>query len=88
MNVIGVQIFKTEASTVTSIAQRAQILGYFGWQDSYEDRLITDQATIITSVRWDDQFKRIVRYDGDPSAPIGIVRIEESIDRLAANLIG
>ena len=85
---IGVHVFKTDASTITSIAQRAQIFGYFQWQDSYEQRVITDQTTITTSIRGMDQFKQIVRYDGDPNAPIGIVRIEESIKQLVTDLVG
>ncbi len=88
VNKIGVHVFQTDAATITNIAQKAQISGYFNWQDRYEKRTITDQATIITSVRWADQFKRIVRYGGDPNAPIGIVRIEESIDRLVTNMVG
>jgi hypothetical protein len=84
----GVQVFETEASTIVSIAQTAQILGYFGWADSYVERIITDQSIVQTSIRWEDQFKRIVRYEGDPNAPIGIVRIEESINHLLMSLMG
>jgi hypothetical protein len=85
VNEIGVQVRETDAATITSIAQIAQLLGYFDWQDSYEERIMTDQATIITSIRWEDQFKRIVRYDGDPNAPVGIVWTEENIDRLVTD---
>jgi hypothetical protein len=83
---IGISIFEAEASAVASIAQRAEIVGYFNWQDAYEERLITDQSTMITSIRWGDQFKRIVRYDGDPNAPVGLVRIENEIDQLVSAL--
>jgi hypothetical protein len=85
---LGVHVFETEPSAIDSIAQTAHIMGYFDWQDSYEERIMTDQATVITSIRWEDQFKRIVRYEGDPNAPIGIVRIEESIGRLVTDLVG
>lgn len=88
VNKIGVHVFQADPAAITGIAQNAQISGYFNWQDSYEDRVITDQATIITSVRWADQLKRIARYDGDPNAPIGIVRVEASINRLVTDLIG
>jgi hypothetical protein len=88
VNEIGVHIFQTDAAIITSIAQNAQLSGYFNWQDSYEERIITDQATVITSIRWADQIKRIVRYDGDPNAPIGIVRIEENIAQLVTDLTG
>lgn len=84
---IGVQVVETDAAIITGIAQIAQLFGYFDWQDSYEERIMTDQATIITSIRWEDQFKRIVRYDGDPNAPIGLVRIEGNIDQLVTDLV-
>ncbi len=47
---------------------------------------MTDQATIIRSIRSADQSKRIVRYEGDPNAPIGIVQLEASIDQLIESL--
>ena len=83
---IGVHIFKTDDFAVTSVAERAHIFGYFEWQDSYEEYMMTDQATVITSVRWEDEFKRIVRYDGDLNAPIGVVRVEEMIDQLVPDV--
>lgn len=85
---LGVQVTETDAATITGIAQIAQLFGYFDWQDSYEEHIMTDQATIITSMRWEDQSKRISRYDGDPNAPIGLVRIEGNIDQLVTDLIG
>ena len=86
--VIGVQVLESDPSSIMSIAQRAQILGYFDWQDRYQERVITDQATVSTSIRWGDQFKRIARYDGDPSAPIGLVRVEDNIERLVMDFVG
>jgi hypothetical protein len=86
VNKIGVQVSHTDSVSITSIAQNAQLSGYFNWQDSYEERIITDQATVITSIQWADQSKRIVRYDGDPNAPIGIVWIEDNIDQLVTDL--
>lgn len=84
---IGVQVFETDASTISSIAQTAELSGYFSWQDSYEENVITDQATVTTSIRWEDEFKRIVRSNGDPNAPIGIVWVERSINQLVADLV-
>jgi hypothetical protein len=43
---------------------------------------MTDQATAITSIRSEDQSKRIVRYDGDPNAPVGLLWVEDTIDRV------
>lgn len=86
--VIGVQIFQIDPARILNIAEIAQITGYFDWSDSYDLRVMTDQSTIITTVRWADQFKQIVRYDGDPNAPVGIVRIENIINQLIMNVTG
>jgi hypothetical protein len=82
---IGVHIFQVDSTAVEGIVQQAQLFGYFGWMDSYEERVRTDQATVITLVRWEDQFKRIVRYDGDPHAPVGLIWLEESIAQLVTD---
>ena len=34
---IGVQISETDPSTIAGIAQGAQIMGYFNWQNAYEN---------------------------------------------------
>jgi hypothetical protein len=77
---LGVHVFQTEAAAVTSLPARAEATGYFNWQDSYDQMVITDQPTVISSIRTEDNYKRIVRYDGDPNAPVGLVWIEDSID--------
>lgn len=85
---IGVRTFETDTTVFNYIAQQAQIFGYFDWQDSYEERIRTDQATVITLIRLQDQSKRIVRYEGDSNTPIGLVWIEESIAQVVKELIG
>jgi hypothetical protein len=76
-----------DASAVAHIADIAKITGYFDWSESYEKKVMTDQPTVITSVQSSDGFKRIVRYGGDPNAPIGLVQIEDSIDKLIADQV-
>ncbi|MEO8606553.1 MAG: DUF6438 domain-containing protein [Chloroflexota bacterium] len=88
VNNIGVYTFQADAAAITGITQRAQAFKYFDWQDSYEERIMTDQATVTTSIRTEDQFKRIVRYNGDPNAPVGLTWIEGSIDQLITTLAG
>jgi hypothetical protein len=88
VDTLGVQIFETDAVAITSIAQRAQSFGYFDWQERYDLQVMTDQATVTTSIQWEDQYKRIVRYNGDPNAPVGLVWIEDIIDQTVADLIG
>jgi hypothetical protein len=82
---IGVFIFETEAFNVEFLTQRAEMSGYFTWQDAYQQQLMTDQATVITSVRTEDNWKRIIRYDGDPNAPVGLIWIEENIDQIVTD---
>jgi hypothetical protein len=81
--VTGVQVGTVDASGLDLLLSEATAIGYFGWQDEYTHQLITDQPTVITSLSTDEQYKRIVRYDGDPNAPIGLVRFEDRIDQLA-----
>lgn len=82
---IGVSILKVDASAISGIVQKAQALGYFDWQDSYEKRVMTDQSTVTTSVQLEDQVKQIARYNGDPNAPVGLLWIEDGIDQLVTN---
>jgi hypothetical protein len=41
VNEIGVHVFQTDAAAITSLAQSAQLSGYFNWQDSCQERIIT-----------------------------------------------
>lgn len=82
VDVTGVQVSSVETSMVEFLAQQMEYSGYFNWQDEYTTQLITDQVTVTTSLNWNDQYKQIVRYDGDPNAPIGLFRIENRIDEL------
>lgn len=85
---LGVHVYQVEPDAVESVVHRAELSGYFNWQDAYDHMLITDQATVTTSIQTDDNSKRIVRYDGDPNAPIGLLRVEESIDQLLEMVLG
>lgn len=78
---MGVHVYQAEPYVISSIVARANGVGYFDWQDSYDEFLMTDQATVITAIQSDDQYKRIVRYEGDPNAPLGLFWTEQSIDR-------
>jgi len=80
--VTGVHISQIEPSEVEWLVQEMELSGYFGWNDEYTEMFVTDQPYAITSIATDDNFKRIVRYDGDPNAPVGLVRFEDRIDRV------
>lgn len=78
---IGVHEIEVEPFMVDLIVDQANIFGYFDWQDSYEDRLMTDQPTVITTIQTVEHYKRIARYMGDPNAPVGLIWIEDRIDQ-------
>jgi hypothetical protein len=79
---LGVRVANVDSSEVEFLAMETANFGYFGWDDAYTLQIITDQAYAITTLNWDNQYKQITRYDGDPNAPIGLVRFEDRIDRL------
>lgn len=79
---LGVHMLRVEDFAVESLLHRAQATGYFDWQEAYEQMVMTDQATAITSFRTSDQFKQVTRYGGDPNAPVGLLWLEDSIDQL------
>jgi hypothetical protein len=85
---LGVQVLQIEDFAVESVVQQANALGYFDWQDAYDDIFMTDQAYVLTSVRADSDYKRITRYGGDPTAPVGLVWVEDSIDQLVSEALG
>ena len=78
----GVRTTQVEPDQVEFLAMQMADFGYFDWADEYMDQPVTDQPTMITTLNWDDQYKQITRYDGDPNAPIGLVRFEDRIDAL------
>jgi len=78
----GVRVANVDPGEVDFLAMQTADFGYFGWEDEYTFQIITDQPYAITSLNWEDQYKQITRYDGDPNAPIGLVRFEDRIDRL------
>src|SRR5690606_31057768 len=79
----GVRIGQADPDQVDFLAMQTAQSGYFEWNDEYTRLLVTDQPSAITSLYRDGQFKAINRYDGDPDAPVGLVRFEAGIDRIA-----
>lgn len=79
---MGVHIFEVDPAMLENTIQIAQISGYFTWADEYTEQLMTDQAYYRTMINTEQFFKQIIRYAGDPNAPIGLKWVEDSIDRL------
>lgn len=79
----GVRVGSADPGEVEFWAMQLAQYGYFDWEDEYMWMVVTDQPYAITTLNWEDQYKTITRYDGDPLAPVGLVRFENTIDRLA-----
>ena len=78
----GIRTASINPDEVQFLAMQAASFGYFGWNDQYMNMTITDQPYVFTSLRWEDQYKQIERYDGDFNAPVGLVRFENLTDEL------
>jgi hypothetical protein len=78
----GVHITSIDPEQVEFLAIQTVNFGYFDWNDQYMEMRITDQSYVFSSLRWEDQYKQIQRYDGDFNAPIGLVRFENLTDEL------
>ena len=85
---IGVTVFEADPAVITNIAQLAQIFGYFEWQDNYDKIVKTDQVIVITAIHGEDDYKRIMRNAGDPTAPVGLLWVENMINQQVTDLIG
>lgn len=78
----GVQMTTVDPSQVEFLAMQMADSGYFDWKDEYTWQIVTDHPYAVTTLAWQEQYKEITRYDGDPTAPIGLVRFEDRIDQL------
>lgn len=82
VDAVGVRTATVDPERVEFLAMETALFGYFEWNDEYTEMKITDQAYAVSSLNYQDQWKRITRYDGDANAPVGLVRFEDRIDRL------
>ena len=57
--------------------------GFFSLKDSYENYMVTDNPTAITTISFQGRKKTIVHYHGDKTAPEALSRLEDAIDETA-----
>ena len=80
VEVKGTQSSNIGADGVSQLVEAFVEAGYFEWNDAYNNRNVTDMPTVITSITLEGQTKRIERYEGDASAPLELVKLENLID--------
>ncbi len=78
---LGVHVYETSPDEISSLASWISQF-YFDWEDAYDLYLVTDLPYTVTSLNGSDGGKQILRYHGDPNAPIGLVQFEEDIDAI------
>ncbi len=83
VDVSGAQESQIDPADVSALVTYMQDNGYFELEDAYNEVLITDMPSAITSLTVDGQTKRIDHYFGDESAPFVLQQIENRIDQLA-----
>ena len=82
VEVTGTQTGNIGPETVDKLVGIFEDTGYFTWEDEYTQMTVTDLPSAITSVTRDGETKRIVRYEGDDSAPLALPYLERWIDEI------
>jgi hypothetical protein len=81
VDMMGIHTGSIEPEVVAQLADDMKAEGYFTWNDEYLKQSITDQATVVTTLVWEGEYKRIVHYTGDDTAPEALTPLEDAIDR-------
>ncbi|MGB0388596.1 MAG: DUF4377 domain-containing protein [Ardenticatenaceae bacterium] len=80
VDVTGAQSSNIGVGGVSQLVEAFAEAGYFEWNDAYTNIYVSDMPTVITSMTLEGQTKRIERYEGDQSAPLELVKLENLID--------
>ena len=81
VDMTGIHTGSIEPEVVAGLADDMKAEGYFGWDDEYLKQSVSDAATVITSLNWEGEYKRIVHYMGDDTAPQALTPLEDAIDK-------
>ncbi len=86
----GMEFVKRVGGAQTSVSDEKlnqliaefQKIDFFSLEDSYEEQMIPDAPTVITSITIDNQTKTVKHYHGDTSAPKQLTELEDKIDEI------
>ncbi len=98
MNYEGIK-YVTEVTTITLQINDEKIQklynlfksgDYFSFDSSYTDQNLTDLPTVMTSLKFGENYKRIKHYLGDQSAPQELSDLEIAVEEIldTENLTG
>ncbi|MBI3260666.1 MAG: hypothetical protein HYZ54_14500 [Ignavibacteriae bacterium] len=76
---VSVDIPLDSAKTLISEIEQSD---FFSWKDEYNNQDVTDLASTFVTVVLSGNKKIINHYNGDKSAPSGLVKIEKHIDAI------
>lgn len=75
---VGHATGKLDADALSKLVARLEASGFAEWKSAYEDRRMTDMATVRLTFRG----RTITHYLGDDSAPAGLKQLEDDVDAL------
>lgn len=82
VKVTGKQISKISQGKVRKLIDEFYEINYFSLKDSYEEHMITDLATVITSITINGKTKTVRHYHGDMNTPKELTQLENKIDEI------
>ncbi len=67
---------------VRQLISEFERINYFSLEDSYEEKMVTDMETVITSITVNGKTKIVRHYHGDKSTPKELRELENKIDEI------
>jgi len=79
---IGTRTAKVNQDVIKQLISEFEKVGFLSLNDSYEEHTVTDNPTVVMSVKTSDKSKVVHHYRGDSSAPSELTSLEDKIDEL------
>lgn len=79
---VGIRTTIISEEKVQRLVSEFQGIDYFALSDSYEDVMVTDLPSAITSITIQGRTKRVRHYHGDLRAPQELTKLENRIDEI------
>ena len=82
VRVVGTRTTIISEEKVRQLVSEFDRIDYFALSDSYEDYMVTDLPSAITSITIHGRTKTVRHYHGDLSAPAELTELENQIDEI------
>jgi hypothetical protein len=81
VRVIGRKTFTISETRIRMLISFIDGIGFLSLKESYEEGVIPDMATAVTSITINAKTKSVRHFYGDPNAPKELTRLEHMIDK-------